>query len=74
MKTHSNRVTKKIADVLKLIGRGLIENKGLERDTLMTFIYGLASEAATDSADDKYAVVRICFLNLRMLKFFVIEC
>lgn len=57
MNTHSSRITRKIAEVLKLVGRGLIDNQGLGLDTLMTFVYGLTSEVVASASSAELASI-----------------
>ena len=57
-KTRSNKTTKKIASVLKLIASGLVSNIGLEVNFVFTYVYELLNEASgllegADASDEK---------------------
>ena len=42
--TSSHKMTKKVQEVFRKIGIGLVENTELDLDTAMTFTYGLVSD------------------------------
>ncbi|KAL5010991.1 hypothetical protein ScPMuIL_013296 [Solemya velum] len=51
--THSHSIARKVQEVLKRIAAGIMENKGIDIESLMVFIHGLSSETLPLLVDNK---------------------
>lgn len=43
--TNSHKVALKVAEILRKVSQGLVDNSGLDMADLLTFTYGIANEA-----------------------------